>query len=201
MQDIEDRLITRFNSGLTVSIDEPDHETCVNILKRRIENNNINELEFDDAALDLIANKFSRNVRELEGALNNLVLFAIMKPTNKVDMALAVESVSSQLGSKFIQDEISEQSIIDLVADYYNLTPSVLVGNSHTSQIVLARHVAMYLIRVTLTDIPLKKIGLAFGGKDHTTVMSGVSKVEKLLKTDASMQTAINDLKAKIKKN
>ncbi len=199
LQDIEDRLITRFSSGLTVNIEEPDHETCVSILKLKIQNNNISELEFDDSALELLASKFSRNIRELEGALNKLVYFAIMKPTSRVDVALTCEAISSLTGSKFIQDEINEQSIISLVADYYNLTPSVLTGNSHTSQIVLARHVAMYLMRVTLTDISLKKIGAAFGGKDHSTVMSGISKVEKLLKTDASMQAAIKELKEMVK--
>ena len=117
---------------------------------------------------------------------------------HEIDLKMAVEAVSTMVGGKYIQDELSEQKIIDLVADYYNLTPSIVTGNSHTRQIVLARHVAMYLIRYTL-DTPLKKIGEVFSGKDHTTVMNGISKVEKMLKTDQGMQTAISELKKRIK--
>lgn len=199
LKDVEQRLVTRFGSGLTVQINEPDRDTCVQILRKKILANNISELQFDDASLILLADKFSKNVRELEGALNKLVYHAILKQTNHVDLALTVEAVSTMIGGKYIQDEITEQNIISLVADYYNMTPYVLTGNSRTRQIVLARHVAMYLIRSTL-DTPLKKIGQTFGGKDHTTVMSGISNVEKLLRTDESMQKAIADLKSRIKK-
>lgn len=198
LKDIEDRLISRFGSGLQVKISEPDRDTCVQILKRKIASNNLTELEFDEATLQLLANKFSKNVRELEGALNKLVYHAILHQTNHIDLKLAAEAVSTMVGGKYIQDEITEQKIIDLVADYYNLTPSILTGTSHNRQIVLARHVAMYLIRQTL-DTPLKKIGEVFSGKDHTTVMSGVSKVEKMLKTDQAMQAAVNELKQRIK--
>ncbi len=199
LQDIEQRLVTRFASGLTVRINEPDRDTCVAILKKKIIANNLGQLEFDDAVLYLLSDKFSKNVRELEGALNKLVYYSILKQTNHVTIEMAVEAVSTMVGGKYIEDEITEQKIIGLVADYYNMTPSVVTGNSHNKQIVLARHVAMYLIRITL-DTPLKKIGLAFGGKDHTTVMSGVSNVERMLKSDTGMQEAIKELKNRIKK-
>lgn len=199
LKDIEQRLVTRFASGLTVQINEPDSESCLAILKKKIKSNNLSELTFDDASLILLADKFSKNVRELEGALNKLVYHAILKQTNHIDITIAVEAISTMVGGKFIQDEITEQKIISLVADYYNLTPFVLTGNSRNHQIVLARHVAMYLIRNTL-DTPLKKIGQAFGGKDHTTVMSGISNVDKLLKNDEMMKQAISELKSRIKK-
>lgn len=199
LQDIEQRLVTRFASGLTVQIKEPDRETCVAILRKKIVGNNLDQLEFDDTVLYLLADKFSKNVRELEGALNKLVYYSILKQTNHITIEMAVEAVSTMAGGRFIADEITEQKIIGLVADYYNMTPSLITGTSHVKQIVLARHVAMYLIRLTL-DSSLKKIGRAFGGKDHTTVMAGVSNVEKMLKTDTGMQQAIKDLKARIKK-
>ena len=199
LKDIEDRLVTRFGSGLTVQINEPDRDTCIEILKKKIESNNI-QVRFDDASLILLADKFSKNVRELEGALNKLVYYSILKQTNQIDVDLTIEAVSTLIGGKYIADEITEQNVISLVADYYNMTPYVLTGNSRTRQIVLARHVAMYLIR-SILDVPLKKIGSAFGGKDHTTVMSGISNVEKLLKTDENMQKAIAELKSRIKKD
>lgn len=111
---------------------------------------------------------------------------------------MAIEAVSTMTGGRFIEDEITEQKIISLVADYYNMTPSIVTGTSHARQIVLARHVAMYLIRITL-DTSLKKVGQAFGGRDHTTVMSGVANVEKMLKSDTGMQEAIKELKSRIK--
>lgn len=199
LKDIEQRLVTRFASGLTVEINEPDSESCLAILKKKIKSNNLSELSFDDGSLILLADKFSKNIRELEGALNKLVYYAILKQTNHVTVNIAVEAISTMVGGKYIEDEINEQNIISLVADYYNLTPYVLTGNSRNHQIVLARHVAMYLIRSTL-DTPLKKIGQAFGGKDHSTVMSGISNVEKMLKNDTSMKQAITELKSRIKK-
>lgn len=199
LKDIEQRLVTRFASGLTVEINEPDSESCLAILKKKIKSNNLSELSFDDGSLILLADKFSKNIRELEGALNKLVYYAILKQTNHITVNIAVEAISTMVGGKYIEDEINEQNIISLVADYYNLTPYVLTGNSRNHQIVLARHVAMYLIRSTL-DTPLKKIGQAFGGKDHSTVMSGISNVEKMLKNDTSMKQAITELKSRIKK-
>jgi chromosomal replication initiator protein len=86
-----------------------------------------------------------------------------------------------------------------VVSDYYNLTPSQLTGRIRTGQIALARHIAMYLIRITL-DIPLKKIGDMFGGKDHTTVMSAIQKVDNGLKTDTKLKSAIEELQKRIKK-
>lgn len=198
LQDIVQRLVTRFSSGLTVQIHEPDRETCVNILKKKIAANNIDQLQFDDSVLYLLADKFSKNVRELEGALNKLIYYSILKQTNHVTIEMAIEAVSTMTGGRFIEDEITEQKIISLVADYYNMTPSIVTGTSHARQIVLARHVAMYLIRNTL-DTSLKKIGQAFGGRDHTTVMSGVANVEKMLKSDTGMQEAIKELKSRIK--
>ena len=92
----------------------------------------------------------------------------------------------------------SEQKIINTVADYYNLAPYQIQGNVRTSQIAMARHISMYLIRV-LMDVPFQKIGRFFGGKDHATVMNGVNKVEKSLKTDTALSQAVNELKARLK--
>lgn len=198
LKDIEQRLVTRFSSGLTVKIDDPDPETCVAILKKKISSSDLKELNFEEDSLRLLAERFSKNIRELEGALNKLVYHAILKQTNQIDLKLTIEAVSTISGGKYIQNELDEQKIISLVSDYYNLTPFVLTGKSHNRQISLARHIAMYLIRDIL-DSPLKKIGQAFGNRDHTTVMSGISNVEKMLKTDVMTQQAIKELKSRIK--
>ena len=196
---LEDRLITRFTHGLTVHIDEPDQNTCVEILRKKIEANGLDLNKFDDSVLYFFADKFSKSVRELEGALNRLIFYTVtMKQTDRITMDVASEAVQTLVGGKGFATQLNEQKIINVVADYYNLTPSQLTGKIRTGQIALARHIAMYLIRNTL-DIPLKKIGDMFGGKDHTTVMSGIQKVDKGLKTDEDLRTAVEDLKKRLK--
>ncbi len=201
LQGMEKRLVTRFVSGLTEKINDPDPSTCVEILKKKIQSlDNLNTLTFDDDALDLLANKFSKNIRELEGALNKLVYQSILNKTNHVDLNLAIDAVSTISGGKYVKDEINEEKIISIVADYYNITKNVLIGNSRIQQVSLARHIAMFLIQDTLGS-SLKKIGAALGGRDHTTVMHGISKVEKMLKNDPTTQNAIKELKLRIKKD
>lgn len=196
---LEDRLVTRFSRGLVMKIDEPDQNTCVEILRKKIEANGLDLAKFDDSVLYFFADKFSKNVRELEGALNRLIFYVVsLKQTDKITMDVAVEAVQSLTGGKAIASQLNEQKIINVVADYYNLTPSQLTGKIRTGQIALARHIAMYLIRITL-DVPLKKIGDMFGGKDHTTVMSAISKVDKGLKTDIDLKTAIDELQKRLK--
>jgi len=195
---IQDRLVTRFEKGLTVTINEPDKETALAILKKKIEAPNLSQLTWDDLALSFIAEKFNKTVRDLEGALNKVVFQTILRNDTHITIELVADAISSIKGVGSIQDEITEQKIINIVSDYYSLTPALLTGTSHTKQIVLARHVAMYLIKYEL-GTPFKKIGQAFGGKDHSTVISGVSNVEKMLKTNIGMQEAIKTLKAKIK--
>ena len=196
---LEERLITRFNQGLVFSIDEPDQNSCVEILRKKIEANGLDINNFDENVLYFFADKFSKNVRELEGALNRLMFTVVtMKKTDKITMDVAVEAVSPLLGGKQVATQLSEQKIINVVADYYNLTASQLTGKIRTGQIALARHIAMYLIRNTL-DIPLKKIGDMFGGKDHTTVMSAIAKVDKELKTDPALKEAVEQLQKRLK--
>jgi chromosomal replication initiator protein len=197
---LEDRLVTRFCKGLVMKINEPDQNTCVEILRKKIEANGLDLQRFDDSVLYFFADKFSKNVRELEGALNRLIFYVVsLKQTDKISMDVAMEAVQSLTGGKSLSSTLNEQKIINVVSDYYNLTPSQLTGRIRTGQIALARHIAMYLIRITL-DIPLKKIGDMFGGKDHTTVMSAIQKVDNGLKTDSDLKSAIEELQKRVKK-
>lgn len=195
---LEDRLVTRFTKGLTVNIKEPDQNTCVEILKKKIIANGLDLDIFDDSVLYFFAEKFSKDIRELEGALNRLIFHVITsKQTGRITMDVAVEAVQSLVGGKSISTQLNEQKIINVVADYYNLTSSQLTGKIRTGQIALARHIAMYLIRIKL-DVPLKKIGDMFGGKDHTTVMSAITKVEKELKTNETLKAAVEELEKRL---
>jgi chromosomal replication initiator protein len=198
---VESRLVTRFNSGLTMNITVPDLPTRVAILKKKIEANGLDITYFDEEVFHFFAERFSNNVRELEGALNRLVFYVInIKQTKHITMAVAIESVQPLIGSGVTLSSLTENRIINTVADYYNLTTQQLTGRIRTNQIAMARHIAMYLIR-TLLDVPFLKIGALFGGKDHSTVMNAVKKVEKSLKIDEAIATAVDQLEKRLKKS
>ena len=201
LKGLEDRLITRFSQGLTVKINNPDLDTCVKILKKQIDKEGLDVENFDPAVLYFYAEKFNNNVRELDGAFNRLIFFASeMKQVEKITLDVAIEAAQNIAGTKNVAAQLSEQKIINVVADYYNLAPNQLTGKVRTGQLALARHVAMYLIRINI-DVPLNKIGNMFGGRDHTTVMNGISKVESMLKTDEALKAAIEELQKRIKSN
>ena len=199
LKGLEDRLITRFSQGLTIKIGEPDLDTSVEILKQKITAYGMDVEKFDANVILFLAEKYSSNVRDLEGAVQNLFFSCLdLSNEDRITMDVAIKAVSSIKGGKNIAAQLSEQKVINVVADYYNISPSDITGKVRTGQIALARHIAMYLIRKHL-DVPLKKIGDMFGGKDHTTVMSGISKVDKELKTNKQLQEAIEELEAKLK--
>ncbi len=195
LKGLDDRLVSRFNMGLSVNIKNPDVDTCVEILKRKIEANGLNINDFDYDGLIYLAENCSKNVRELEGALNRLLFFRInSKKTSKIDVDTIIESVS---GIKSIKDKdksLTEERIIEAVSDYYHLTEEQIKSKVRTSQIALARQICMYLCR-SLLNTPFVQIGKIFGGRDHSTVMTAVEKVETLLKTDSQLSTAISQLK------
>lgn len=195
---LEARLITRFNDGLPEKINKPETDVCVNFLKNKITKSGLDVANFDEDALFFLAEKFSKSIRELQGAFNKLLSYTInFKPTEHIDLKITTEAVSDLLGVNDANSEVSERKIINKVSSYFNLTPTQLTGSSHVKQIAYARHVAMYLIRVIL-DVPYKKIGQLFGGKDHSTVMSAITKVEKMLKTDQTIKKIVKDLKGQI---
>lgn len=199
LKGLEQRLVSRFSNGLTVNIKRPDVESAKNILKMKISASNLNLERFDDEVLTLFAEKFSNNIRELEGALNRLVFFTInTKSSQRITMNLALESLGSIVNLIDAKTKLDENKIINCVADYYNFSPSQLTGKSRIQQVTLARHVAMYLMRYQL-DTSLEKIGRHFGNVHHTTVMNGVEKVENLLKTNLETKEVINTLKRRLR--
>ena len=199
LKGFEERLRSRFASGLTVSINQPDFETCKAILESKINNSPLELSNFDPEVIAFIAQKFSRNIRDIDQALNKLLFYVTtFKPTSYIDMATAHEALQSLIDVKDSRQKLNEQRIINVVAEYYNLTTNQLTGQSRQGNVALARHIAMYLIKKML-DLPFTRIGLLFGGKDHSTVMNGVEKVENSLKTNTSLQTAINEIKTQLK--
>ena len=198
LEGLPERLKSRFSQGLVLSISKPDTETSEQILRMKIANSDIDPNAFDDDVIKLLAERFSSNVRELEGALTRLLFYTInIRPGERINMNLAMEALTPLMSEQEATSHISENRVLDVVANYYGLTASQLTGKIRTAQIVLARHIAMYLIK-TYIGTPFTKIGFLFGGRDHTTVMNGVQKVENSLKDDPEMQQAISDLKSKL---
>ncbi len=198
LKGFEERLKSRFVQGLTVSIGQPDVQTCISIIKSKIDNGPISLEAFDPRVIEFIAEKFSKNIRDIDQALNKLIYYtSYFRPTKYISFETAMEALQPLVNVKDAKAKLSEQRIIAAVADYYQLVPSQITGPSRQADIALARHIAMYLIRVML-DTPFTKIGYTFGGKDHSTVMNGVTKVEKSLKTNTALQQAINEIKASL---
>jgi chromosomal replication initiator protein len=199
LQDLEARLVSRFNAGLTVNIKAPDYDTCVEILRKKIKALGLDITSFDPQVLNFFAEKFSRNVRDLEGALNRLIFYTTsVKQTSYITLDIAMEAVQNEIDVSETKIKLSETKIINVVADYYNLSTYQLTGKARPNQVTLPRHIAMYLIR-TMLDVSYAKIGQMFGGKDHSTVINGVEKVDKALKTDTALQAAISELKKRLK--
>ena len=196
---LEERIISRFNQGLSVNIEAPEYETSINILKMKISNNIIasDTITIDDEVLSYIASNFSKDVRTLEGAINRLLFYSInFSKEDHISLKLATEAFRDQLTEN--KNELNIAAIRRTVCDYYNLTKQQIVSKNRTKNIANARNIAMYLCR-KLLDAPYKDIGNEFGKRDHTTVMSSCDRVEQLIKTDPRYLKAINEIESRIK--
>ncbi|WP_041140298.1 chromosomal replication initiator protein DnaA [Beduini massiliensis] len=191
---LENRLISRFSYGMRVGIDTPEFETALAILKKKIELQSFNSNMIDEEVLSYMASNFAKDVRELEGTLNRLIFESILEKVDHIDMKFALKSFKDDIQVHQVKDQLTTETIIKTVANFYNLTPTQLISKSRTANIALARHMAMFLIR-DLLDASFVSIGEAFGGRDHSTVMKACDKVEENKKTDQNYQIAISELK------
>ena len=199
---LEERIISRFNQGLTINIGTPEYETSINILKMEIQNNSTsNKYDVDEDVYNYLATNFSRDVRNLKGAVLRLLFYSIEFPVdgepNHITLKLATEAFKDQIQDN--KNELTIKNIRKAVCDYYSLTKDQIVSANRTKNIANARHIAMYLCR-KLLDAPYKEIGDEFGKRDHTTVMSSCEKVEKLLDSDPLYLKVINELENRIVK-
>lgn len=201
LEGLEERLVSRFSQGLSVSIDKPEKKTLIEILKIKIKSNGLDPNLFDEEALEYIAENNSSNIRVLEGALNRILFFNVSAGnTNKITLEIVKQAFLDDASSSSAKkgNKLTSDNIIDQVSKYYSLTPSQLLSKVRTLQIALARAIAMYLCR-TVLNMSFAAIGQAFNGKDHTTVLAAYKKVDNLLKTDPRMKKAISDLNKQLK--
>ncbi|HEX8961985.1 MAG TPA: chromosomal replication initiator protein DnaA [Rhodocyclaceae bacterium] len=192
IQGFEDRLISRFGSGLTVQIEPPELEMRVAILKKKAESERI---ELGDDVAFLIAKNLRSNVRELEGALKKVVAFAHFQG-RVLNMDIAKEALKDVIGAH--NRQITLEVIQKTVADYFKIKVAEMYSTKRTRAIARPRQVAMWLAR-ELTPHSLPEIGDAFGGRDHTTVMHACRTVTDLRAKDGQLNNDIHILLQTIK--
>ena len=195
LKGIENRLVSRFTSGLSVGIDSPEFETSLAILEKKIEERG-ESLLIEKAVLEYIATTYSTDVRELEGNLNKLIFKAILYNPKVIDLDFAIQAFKDEQSSKS-GGALTVTKIKRAVCDFYGLTRAQLESKSKTSNISNARHIAIYLCRTHL-DLPFAKIGAEFGGRDHSTVMSSYDKMCKYIKENELFATAVSKIEKKL---
>lgn len=190
---LQDRLVSRFAWGLSVDITQPDLATRINILKSKAKFAHIN---IPLACLKHIAQEISSNVRELEGALERVEAYARFR-RSPINLKLTKKALYGLDLGHTAAKSVSIPTIQKKVSSYFNVSIANLKGKKRTKSIVVPRQIAMYLSReITKTSWP--KIGKAFGGKDHTTVIHAYDKIKKIMPNDPDIQNYIADLKGEL---
>ncbi len=190
----EERFITRFQGGLTLEIKNPSHNDLMHILKVKLSKNNIDPTEWEEEALNFIVRNHSNSIRNLEGAINRIKFhedeIGNIKYTQQV-----VGKIFSSLKQQ--KENITKERIVDTVSKYYGLTRTELQNKSRRKDIVLGRHISMWLIRDML-GLTYKEIGVFFKNRDHSTVLMAIEKIDTQMKMNDAIQSALLKLKQKI---
>ena len=176
---LEDRLRTRFCWGLTVNIFPPDFNLRVEIIKRKIIAGNF-EKEISEDVIEYIASNMGSDVRQLEGSITRLVAYSAIMGGSEINLELAIEALKDFI-SKGISEKNDVHRIQKVVAEYFQISVEDIRSKKRSSNIAFPRQIAMYLCR-KLTSESFPKIGTEFGGKDHSTVMHSVEKIENEIK-------------------
>lgn len=192
MQRLDDRLKTRFEWGLPVDIQPPDYETRVAIIKNKAIRRGMN---LPDPVLQYIADNITSNVRQIEGTVNKILAFQELMGES-VDVDTVIRAVRDMFKEKadFLP---SADVIIEEVCKYYNIENDSLRGQGRTKDTVLARQIAIYIIR-SMTNLSLTEIGKEFDKRDHTTVMHSIGRIESLIKQNTEVNEIIKDINANI---
>jgi chromosomal replication initiator protein len=187
INEIEERLRSRFEWGLIADIQPPDFETRVAILKKKAA---LERVRLDDDVAYLIAGRIKSNIRELEGSLTRMIAFCALTGRD-----MSVDLAHEVLADLWGEDEkvITIEQVQRKVCDHYGVRLSDLKAKNRTKAIAFPRQVAMYLAR-QLTHASLADVGRAFGGKDHTTVLHAVEKIEGLIEDDPKLRKTVEVL-------
>ena len=199
LKGIMERLTSRFAQGMTVDIKRPDLEQRVNILKRKAME--LTTKVIPDDVLYFIAQNFTDNIRELEGALNRVVGHSDVCNYSDINLEKAKDALDSLLLYKknsAIKIE-NHDALLSIIADFYNISVADIISNKRKQNIVLPRHIAMYILKQYF-DYPYTKIGVILGNRDHTTIMNGCSKIENEININKELKMAIDTILKKVNK-
>lgn len=189
---LEDRLKTRFNWGLKADINPPNFDLKVKIIKNKIEVGAL-EIHLNDEIINFIATNCGNDIRNLEGAITRLVAYSAIMNIKKYTLNDAMDALADYTNNLlYSQNTITK--IQNIVANYYKLHPEDLKSKKRNKVIANARQIAMYLCRI-MTEETQSRIGLEFGGRDHSTVIHSYEKVNNDLKNNNELNNIINELK------
>lgn len=197
IETLEARLRTRFEWGLIADISSPDYETRMAILQKKIELDQLEKYNIPDDVLQYIATNVKTNIRELEGSLNKLIaLYKLEQYKKEINISLAAEALKDIISSENNR-VVTPDLILDIVSEHFGISVADIKSNKRNADIALPRQIVMYLCR-TMTDTPLKSIGLMLGGKDHSTINHGVNKIASEIKENETLNNTVDIIKKKI---
>lgn len=191
----EDRLRTRFSWGLPVNIYPPDFELKVAILKKRIIGEQVT-CEIPEEVIEYMASNIGTDIRQLEGSVNRLMAYSTMMGAD-IDLNLAIEALKDYINAGY-SEKNDVGRIQRIVAEYFKIAIEDLKSKKRNADIAFPRQIAMYLCR-KLTDESFPKIGIEFGGKDHSTVMHSCEKIEQEMKNNKNLAEMIDKLEKDIR--
>lgn len=191
----DNRLITRFNMGLSIPIMNLDIKTATAIIKKELKEQNPN-LEFSQEAISFLSNYYADDVRKIKGSISRLNFWMLQNPDQKIiSIDIVTELFKGVPTSKF--GILNVKKIKEVVSEKYGISVNAIDGKGRAKPVVMARHTAMYLTKIILNHT-LVQIGEEFGGRDHTTVINAERKINRMLKTDKDFKKVMENLKSKI---
>ncbi|UVD81692.1 DnaA/Hda family protein [Mycoplasma iguanae] len=189
----EEKFITRFSGGLTIEFGKPNYNDLIQIWKFKLTKEGINTENWDDESLKFIYRNYHGSISALEGALRMIKFYSKEHPDIKYTYATVKNIFQHE------RHNITPEKIIKIVAQYYKLKPNEILGVSRKKEIHIARSIAIWIIRKQL-ELTYKEIGSIFGGKDHTTIMNSVTKIDKRQKEDQQIKYALTKIEKNIGK-
>jgi len=195
LKKIEERLRSRFKWGLPVDIYPPDFELRCEIIKQKISHTSIKD-SINRDVIEYIANACPNDVRQIEGTINRLLAYTAMMAPDIITLDFAIEAIKDYVNTNIYQENTIAH-IQKVVADFFKITVEDLKSKRRTNNIAMPRHIAMYLSRLE-TDENLSKIGLEFGGRDHSTVLASCDKIKNELRNNTNLDNMLKEIKSKL---